>query len=125
MPRPETQPGEIAVTATACALVPEAEMPLIHVRGPQMPERLPASIRWSGQGSLLGPRTPVIVWSNAEGQRRILDESALSIAGLVRSEVAFAGKPSDDPAASRLVRWQAPLQSADPPGYNPENLPHR
>ncbi len=124
-PRLESQPGEIAVTATACALVPEAEMPLIHVRGPQMPERLPAAIRWSGQGSLLGPRTPVIVWSNAEGQRRILDESALSIAGLVRSEVAFAGKPSEDPAASRLVRWQAPLQSADPPGYDPGDVPRR
>ena len=124
-PRAENQPGEITVLATACAFLPEADAPLIHVRGPQMPERLPAAIRWSGQGSLLGPRVPVIVWSNTDGHRQALDESALSIAGLVRSEVSFAGKPSSNPAASRLVRWQAPLQSADPPGCNPENLPHR
>ena len=45
---------------------------------------------------------------------------------IVGGEVGFAGEASDrDPAASRLVRWQAAMQSADPPGINPAPLPVR
>ena len=88
-----------------------------------MPLPLLGSIRWAGQGSLLAPQTPVIVWRGADGRERMVDESSLSIAGLVRSDVGFAGQPAADPAASRLTRWQAPLQSADPPGIDPAPLP--
>jgi hypothetical protein len=53
----------------------------------------------------------------------MVDESSLAIAGLVRSAVGFAGQSTGEPAASRLIRWQAPLQSADPPGIDPAPLP--
>jgi hypothetical protein len=66
---------------------------------------------------------PILAWRGPDGQQQIIDESSLSIAGLVRSEVTFAANASDDPMASRLVRWQAPLQSSNPPGIDPARLP--
>ena len=124
VPRIEEQPGEITVLATACALVPEPGVPLVRVTGAEMPERLLTAVRWSGQGSLVTPRTPIIAWRGPDGRQQAVDESSLSIAGLVRSEVGFAGEASNDPAASRLIRWQAPLQSADPPGIDPGAIPN-
>ena len=47
----------------------------------------------------------------------------VSMAGLVRSEVEFAGGVEAGPSASRATRWQAPLQSADPPGVDVDALP--
>jgi hypothetical protein len=123
VPRVEDQPGEIGVFATACAFAPEQASPLIRFSGAQMPRNLPSAVRWSGQGSLVTPQTPMMAWRASADREELVDESSLSIAGLVRSEVAFAGKPSRDPAASRLIRWQAPLQSADPPGIDPSPLP--
>ena len=57
----------------------------------EMPERLPAAMRWTGQGSLVAPRVPMIAWRGPDGRQQAVDESTLSIAGLVRSEVEFAG----------------------------------
>ena len=123
LPRVEQQPGEIAVLATACAFVPDAGVPLVRLTGAELPERLLGAMRWSGQGSLVPPHTAIIAWRGSDGRDETVDESALAIAGLVRSEVGFAGAASGDPAASRLMRWQAPLQSADPPGIDPAPLP--
>jgi eukaryotic-like serine/threonine-protein kinase len=120
-PRVDEQPVEIAVQATACVFAPKAGEPLVRCGG-KSPERLLCGLRWTGQGSLVTPKTPILDWRGTDGSRTV-DESALSIAGLVRSEVEFAGKPSSDPAASRVVRWQAPLQSASPPGIDPAPLP--
>jgi hypothetical protein len=90
-----------------------------------MPARFSTVLRWSGQGSLVSPPTPMIAWLNPDGEEQPLDESSLSIAGLVRSEVVFVGDASPNPAANRLIRWQAPLQSANPPGIDAECLPQR
>ncbi len=123
MPRLVEQPGEISVLATACAFVPEPGVPLVRLIATEMPLPLLSGVRWSGQGSLLAPQVPVIAWREPGSGEKIVDESSLSIAGLVRSAVGFAGPPSADPTASRLIRWQAPLQSADPPGIDPASLP--
>ena len=120
-PHVDEQPVEITVRATACVFAPRSGEPLMRGGGTS-PERLLAGLRWNGQGSLVTPQTPILNWRGAEGQQTV-DESAISIAGLVRSEVEFAGGPSSDPAASRVVRWQAPLQSANPPGADPTPLP--
>jgi serine/threonine-protein kinase len=122
-PRIVEQPGEISVLSTACAFVPEAGAPLVRVIGAEMPLSLLGAVRWSGQGSLVAPQVPVLAWRGPDGGEKVVDESSLSIAGLVRSAVGFAGQTSVDPAASRLIRWQAPLQSADPPGIDPASLP--
>ena len=123
VPRIVEQPGEISVLSTACAFVPEPGVPLVRVTGAEMPLPLLGAVRWSGQGSLLAPQVPVIAWRGPGDREQVVDESSLSIAGLVRSAVGFAGQPWADPAASRLIRWQAPLQSADPPGIDPAPLP--
>ena len=124
MPRIESQPAEIDIVATACAFAPHGNAPLVRLTGRELCERLSAAIHWSGQGSLVTPRSPIIAWRGQDNQDQPLDESTLSIAGLVRSEVGFAGDAANDPATSQLVRWQAPLQSADPPGIDPGVLPN-
>jgi len=121
-PHVEDQPVEITVQATACVFAPRPGEPLVRCSGGTSPERLLRGLRWNGQGSLVTPQTPILHWRGPDGQQTV-DESALSIAGLVRSEVEFAGRPSSDPAASRVIRWQAPLQSANPPGIDPAPLP--
>jgi serine/threonine protein kinase len=120
-PRVEEQPLEITVRAVACVFAPQPGEPLVRCGGIS-PQRLLAGLRWNGQGCLVTPQTPILNWLGADGQQTV-DESRLSIAGLVRSEVEFAGGRSGDPAASRIVRWQAPLQSSNPPGIDPAPLP--
>jgi serine/threonine-protein kinase len=123
VPRIVEQPGEISVLATACAFVLEPGVPLLRVTGAELPLPLLGLMRWAGQGCLVAPQVPIIVWRGPGDRERMVDESSLAIAGLVRSAVGFAGQSTGEPAASRLIRWQAPLQSADPPGIDPAPLP--
>ncbi len=117
--------GEIAVEAAGCVLAPAAGQPLLLFAGRNSPVRALAGVKWTGQGSLVLPDAPIAAWRRPDGRQQLLDEAAVSMAGLVRSTVAFAGSAEDGPAASRIVRWQAPLQSADAPGVAVELLPHR
>ncbi|MBI3837724.1 MAG: hypothetical protein HY288_07295, partial [Planctomycetia bacterium] len=61
-------------------------------------------------------------WHAADHQQHILPEDELDVAGLVRSDVAFAGEAEGAPAASRITRWQVPLRSSEPPGANTNSL---
>ena len=115
--------GEISILAAACVFAPQGGMPLVRVHSVQPPRRIPNAMQWNGQGSLVAPRVSIFGWFGPDSRQMIVDESELSIAGLVRSEVVFSGPPSNDPSTSRLIRWQAPLQTADPPGIAPERLP--
>ena len=117
------QPGEISIQAAGCAFVPEPGAALLLLTGPESPERLLGSIRWTGQGSLVSPEAVIAAWRLPDGGQRVLDEAAVSIDGLVRSEVGFAGSADAGAAASRIIRWQAPLQSTDPPGIDAAALP--
>ena len=116
--------GEISVSAAGCVLAPAAGRALLLFGGRNPPASVLAGIKWTGQGSLVLPETPIAAWRRPDGGQQVLDEATLSIAGLVRSEVKFAGKAEDGPAASRIVHWQAPLQSVDPPGVEVDALPH-
>jgi eukaryotic-like serine/threonine-protein kinase len=115
--------GEIVIEAARCVAAPGAETPLLRFDGPRPPEALLGNLRWEGQGSLVVPETPIAVWRGPDGQNRALDETAVSIAGLVRSRVEFAGPVSPDATASLAVRWQAPLATSAPPGVDPSLLP--
>jgi len=121
----EGQPGEVAVQAAGCAFVPQAGTPLLLFCGPDAPTRLVGAMRWTGQGSLVSPGTVIAAWRRPDGGRHALDEAAVSMAGLVRSDVGFAGDRQAGPAANAILRWQAPLQSADAPGIDPRALPQR
>jgi len=109
-------PGEIAVVSTACVFMPRPGEPLVRCTGAASLGSCPFALRWSGQGSLIAPDSAVFALADTQGREQPIDESSLSIAGLVRGEVGFAGPASSDPAASRALRWQAPLRSASPPG---------
>jgi serine/threonine-protein kinase len=109
-------PGAIEIRAVDCALLPIAGSGLLEFSGAADPLPLAPSIQWTGQGSLLGVETPVAVWRQPYDQPRMLAEDHFYVSGLVRSRVEFAGSAGQGPQASRLVRWQAPLSSPDPPG---------
>jgi len=111
------------VFSAACVFAPQSGEPLVRCSGTTTPERLPRCLRWTGQGSLVTPNTPIVTCQGPDEQPQTIDESSLAIAGLVRSEVGFAGELSSDPAASRVIRWQAPLRSSNPPGVDPAPLP--
>jgi len=118
----EGRPGSIAIEAERSVLVTARQSPLLSFVGPGSPERLLGNLRWTGQGSLISPDAVIAQWRPRQGEAQTLDESGASIAGLVRSEVRFAGPAGDGPSASRVVRWQAPLRSPNPPGIDPAPL---
>ena len=118
----EGRSGRIAIEAGQCAFVPGEQGALLVLAGPEPPTSLLAAIQWTGQGSLLAPQAPVAVWHDAAGRSEVLDDASLSMAGLVRSEVQFAGSAEAGPAASRITRWQGPLRSTDAPGVDPARL---
>jgi hypothetical protein len=121
--RAESQPGEILIRASRCALVPRPDAALLLFAGPESPEPLLRELRWTGQGSLVWADTVIAAWQPDGGRQQVLDDASVSIAGLVRSQVGFAAEVESGPDASRVVRWQAPLQTADPPGADPGSLP--
>ncbi len=120
--RVEEQPGKIAVQAESCAFVPGPHNPLILLSGEGSPQRILASLDWTGQGSLISPEAVIAQWKRPSGQPRTLDEASVSMAGMVRSAVTFAGDPDASPTANRVNRWQVPLRSASPPGVDPRPL---
>jgi hypothetical protein len=120
--RIEGTPGEITITATDSALDTNPGGGLLIFSAAQRPDALVAVIRWNGEGSLVTPHTAVALWRSGAKKQQVLPEDALDVAGLVRSEVEFAGQAEGPPAASRVTRWQVPLRSADPPGANPNTL---
>jgi serine/threonine protein kinase len=118
----EDQPGKIAVQAESCAFVPAPCVPLILLSGEGSPQQILSALDWTGQGSLVSPEAVIAQWKRPAGQPRTLDEGSVSMAGMVRSAVTFAGDRDLSPAANRINRWQVPLRSASPPGIDPRPL---
>jgi serine/threonine-protein kinase len=112
------QPGGISVRADGCVLLTRPQTPLLSFVGPDRPERLLNRMRWDGQGSLVLPDALIAAWQPPGGEFQMLDDSVASIAGLVRSNVQFAGAVEAGPQACRIVRWQAPLRSPNAPGID-------
>jgi hypothetical protein len=116
------QPGSIRIEAGQSVFASDAAAGLLSFAGPAPPTELLAGVEWTGDGSLVSPKSAFAHWQRPDGSVEVLDDSAVSIAGLVRGEVEFAGPPEAGPAASRVTRWNAPLRSADSPGADPERL---
>jgi hypothetical protein len=62
------------------------------------------------------------VWRDTNDYPQVADEEIEQVEGIVRSEVVFAGPAEEGPSASRIVRWQAPLLSTEPPGIGDSGL---
>ena len=114
--RVEDHPATIAISAVECVLDADPKSGLVILSGSLTPERLLGSIAWNGQGSLVTPRTAMAVWRARNRKQQQLPEDDLDVAGLVRSAVEFAGPANGPPRNSRVMRWQGPTRSADPPG---------
>lgn len=118
----EDRAGEVSIRAVECAFVPAEGGGLLVCEGPESPEALLRGIRWSGQGSVLEQAAPVTSWRREPDDTAVQDRFDVEVAGLVRSGVGFAGGVNDGPEASRVIRWQVPLQSTDPPGIGEDGL---
>jgi hypothetical protein len=112
--------GQVTISAEDCVFDCSARG-LLCLVGPSRADALLKLISWSGQGSLLTPNTAMAVWRNGK-RREVLAEDDLEVAGLVRSGVDFAGGLDGPLANARVVRWQVPLRSTDPPGANTTSL---
>ena len=119
----ESPGGEISVQAAGCIFAPVAGQAVLLWSSPTSPQRFLKGVRWTGQGSLVLPKTPIAAWLRPDGAQQALDDSGVSMAGLVRPEVEFAGGVEAGPQASRVTGGRAPSQSADPPGVDVDALP--
>jgi serine/threonine protein kinase len=122
----EKSPGEFAVQAENCVFSLRKGEPLVAFEGVEPPDALLRNIRWDGASSLVAEETSVCGWKTPGNAWEALDDSTLSIAGLVRSRLEFAenAEKADNPAQSaRLLHWQAPLPTLDAPGVELEMLP--
>lgn len=97
---------------------------LLAFEGPDPSDEWLPAFRWRGQGSVLEDRMAEIRWRDERGEEQPLKNTRLSIEGLVRSALEFAGPAGAGPAASRLTRCQAPLRSAELPGIQGSALPY-
>ncbi len=114
--------GSITVTANESVLAANVRGALVILSGTERPEPFLESLAWTGEGSIVTPHTAMAVWRVAGRRSQTLAEEELEVAGLVRSELEFAGPANGPPEASRVTRWQVPLRSADPPGADPDSL---
>ncbi len=111
-------PGRLEVEAADCAFILPAAAALVAYHGATRPGPLLKGVRWSGQGSVLSPRSRLALWRMPEGRMLAAADEVVPIEGVVRAEVGFAGAADESPAASRIIRWQAPLGSPHPPGID-------
>ena len=116
------RPGNISIRANGSAFVIGPNATLLSFSGPKSPDRLLSTLYWSGQGSLVSPQTVIAGWHRADGKTEVLDDAVVSMAGLVRSKVGFAGSAEEGLAASQIIEWQVPLRTSDPPGIDPRSL---
>ena len=117
------KPGTISVSARLCIFEPRTGGALLSFVGPAAPTALAKAIYWTGEGALVTPEATVAQWGDSSGTAAELNDAAISIAGLVRSRVEFAGAVEPVVESNVAQRWQAPLPTADAPGIRAASMP--
>ncbi|MBN2022906.1 MAG: hypothetical protein JW809_08925 [Pirellulales bacterium] len=115
--------GAIAVETRDCVLATRESSPLVLLAGGAGPEAFLDKLRWTGAGSLVEPKAAIARWQSDDGEAAPIDDGSISIDGVVRGRVTFAGSADLHPANSEATLWQAPLRSTAPPGIDPTRLP--
>ncbi len=115
--------GEIGIEASGCVLAARTQAALFIVRSEVSPGPLLHEMKWTGQGSVVAGQVVFGRWCGRDGARQTMDDATISIAGLVRGEVEFAGRFDGQPANSRIVNCQAPLQDSESAGAATRDLP--
>jgi len=119
----EDRAGEINIDASGCVLAPRAQAALLTLTSDTYPRRLMHELKWTGQGSVVAGQVEFGQWRRGDGARLSIDDATVSIAGLVRGEVEFAGIFAGNPANSQVVKCQAPLRDTDAAGATARDLP--
>ncbi|MFW5693440.1 MAG: hypothetical protein ACOCWL_04420, partial [Thermoguttaceae bacterium] len=120
---PSGRAGRISVRAERSVFAPAEGGALLLFDGEGDPAPVLHNLTWEGEGALVTPGIHVAVHRRSGGPPERLDDTDVAIAGLVLSQVEFAGSAGDGPSGSRLLRWNAPLRTADAPGCDPARLP--
>jgi eukaryotic-like serine/threonine-protein kinase len=110
--------GQLTIIAQESTLAPRRDEPLVLFAGPAAPDPLIAALEWQGQGSLVTPETTIAGSRFGDAQLERIADDELTVDGLVRSQVGFAGQSLKISADSQTIRWQAALQSSEPPGID-------
>jgi serine/threonine protein kinase len=110
--------GQLTITAQESTLAPRRGEPLVLFAGPAAPEPLLAVLEWQGQGSLVTPETTIAACRFGNSALDPIADDDLTVAGLIRSQIGFAGESLTATADSRTIRWQGALQSSEPPGID-------
>ncbi|MBX7168140.1 MAG: protein kinase [Pirellulales bacterium] len=113
--------GSLVIDASDSVFAPPAGSALLTFQDPP-DEGWLQSIAWRGQGSVVLPGVMFAAGLDRTGVLRPVAEEGLSVAGLVRGAVEFAGPAKSNPAASEIVRWQVPLIADHPPGIDAQRL---
>lgn len=121
----ESKAGRLLVQATASVLACLRGGALISFLGSHDPSPWTANLEWTGNSNILTDASEIAIWRENARRVHALPEDDLSVAGLVRSRVDFAGNDLSRPEDSRAEHWLAPLRSAQPPGINVARLPSR
>jgi eukaryotic-like serine/threonine-protein kinase len=116
-------PGEIGIEASGCVLAPRAQSALLILSSDNFPGAVLHEVKWTGQGSVVAGQVVFGRWRRGDGAWQTIDDATVSISGLVRGEVEFAGKLDGNPASCQVLNCQAPLQESDSAGAAVGNLP--
>ncbi len=117
------EPGLITIAANNCVFVPARSGALVLIDSVASAQLVAKSILCSGAGSILGEGSAVVRRIGANSEQRPAKEIDLPIDGVVSTRIEFVGPTGAGSSASRVSRWMAPTQSADPPGIA-EGLPN-
>jgi hypothetical protein len=115
--------GEIGIDSAACvfALPEDAAVLLLGTERP--PLQLLQGVKWTGRGSVVSPRVAFARWQRRNVQSEIVNDATLSISGLVRGRIDFAGPCDGNPSNCRIFQCSAPLEDSDSLGAIPSGLP--
>lgn len=115
--------GTLRIEMSQTVFAPPAGTALVTFAGGEPSEPAAQGIAVRGDSSVVQPGVMLVAWRDARQTLRPLRDDRLSVQGLVRGAVEFAG-PARGPAAnSQLTRWQVPLVAEEPPGIDPRRLP--
>jgi hypothetical protein len=115
-----TQTPQVTVTADDCVLQPRSGQAVWEYVSTAPPALGPESLVWSGEGSLLAPNIPWLLWVNAGSlAREALDADDITLDGLAVGQVRFAGPATTDPHDSLVLEAETPRRSTEPPGIAP------
>ena len=120
--RADETAGEINITAESSVFATGRGAAVLQFLGPIAPDHLFPHFRLGGQGSILSPDTRLAEWLTPNGVTNPLDEASLSVSGLTRGKIRFAGPIEQGVEANGVVGWEGPSVSPDPPGINPKTL---